>query len=260
MNLCGSLRGGCTGHGWLNAACGRWGLACMGCLVGGGLVWQLHQRDIELHRQVAQEVARLEQQLAALPVSKTAQIPLPFPADFPDKLASLPRGDEPAPVWTALHQGLARQGLQWLSLRPVAPTAKPEASVRWPSHAVVVRVKGRFEDWVKAWETLADIGVLCSIDKISIAATAVPAEVQIDAVLRVWMRPIGMPESPHGGDCMAAVCPICSRPRFKETHRRKMAAVICTGLHRASCTSCTGRVSFKRWRRIEPVAWHRGGI
>lgn len=195
----------------------RWGLACMGCLVGGGLVWQVHQHDFELHSQVAQEVARLEQQLAALPASQTAQIPLPFPADFPGKLASLPRGDEPAPVWTALHQALAQQGLQWLSMRPVAPTAKPEASVRWPSHAVVVRVKGRFEDWVKAWETLADIGVLCSIDKISVAATAVPAEVQIDAVLRVWMRPIGMPESPQGGGAwqlfaQSAADPASKRP------------------------------------------------
>ncbi len=199
----------------------RWGLACMGCLVGGGLVWQVHQHDFELHSQVAQEVARLEQQLAALPASQTAQIPLPFPADFPGKLASLPRGDEPAPVWTALHQALAQQGLQWLSLRPVAPTAKPEASVRWPSQAVVVRVKGRFEDWVKAWETLAEIGVLCSIDKISVAATAMPAEVQIDAVLRVWMRPVGMRESPQGGTAWQLFAQSAADPASKSPTAEK---------------------------------------
>ena len=177
----------------------RWGFACMGCLVGGGLVWQLHQHDVQLHMQVAQEVARLEQQLAASPAIQASQALLPFPADFPDKLGRLPGGDEPASIWTALHQALAGQGLQWLSLRPVPQTAKPEASAQWPSQAVVVRVKGRFEDWVRAWETLAETGVLCSIDKISVAATAVPAEVQIDAVLRVWMRPIGMLVTPQAG-------------------------------------------------------------
>jgi Tfp pilus assembly protein PilP len=195
----------------------RWGLACMGCLVGSVLVLQLHQHEMDMHRQVAQEVARLELQLAALPASQTGQTLLPFPAEFTDKLASLPEGDEPAPIWTALHQALERQGLQWLSLRPVPPTAKPEASVRWPSHAVVVRVKGRFEDWVKAWETLAEIGVLCSIDKIGIAATAVPAEVQIDVILRVWMRPIGMRESPQAGGAwqmfaQSSVDPASKRP------------------------------------------------
>jgi hypothetical protein len=177
----------------------RWGWACMGCLVGGGLVWQLNQHEMELHSQVAQDVVRLEQQLAALPASQASPTLLPFPADFPDMLASLPGGEEPAPIWTALHQALAAQGLQWLSLRPVPQPAKPDASVRWHGHAVVVRVKGRFEDWVRAWDALAETGVLCSIDKISIAATAVPAEVQVDAVLRVWMRPIGTIESPQAG-------------------------------------------------------------
>lgn len=199
----------------------RWGLACMGCLVGSVLVLQLHQHEMDMHRQVAQEVARLELQLAALPASQTGQTLLPFPAEFTDKLASLPEGDEPAPIWTALHQALERQGLQWLSLRPVPPTAKPEASVRWPSHAVVVRVKGRFEDWVKAWETLAEIGVLCSIDKISVAATAVPAEVQIDAVLRVWMRPVGMRESPQGGGAWQLFAQSAADPASKSPTAEK---------------------------------------
>lgn len=177
----------------------RWGYACLGCLVGGGLVWQMQQPKIEMHRQVAQEVVRLTQQLAALPASPASQTVQLFPADFPDKLASLPGVDQPAPIWNDLHQALAGHGLQWLSMRPVPQTVKPEAADRWPSHAVVVRFKGRFEDWVKAWETLAEMEVLCSIDKISVAATAVPAEVQIDAVLRVWMRPITMRETPQAG-------------------------------------------------------------
>lgn len=177
----------------------RWGYACLGALVGGGLVWQAHEQDIESHLKVEQEVARLEQLLAALPASQTSPTVQPFPADFPVKLASLPGLDQAAPLWNDLHQAFAGQGLQWLFMRPVPPTVKPEAADRWPSQALVVRLKGRFEDWVQAWETLAEMAVLCSIDKISVAATAVPAEVQIDAVLRVWMRPVTLRESPQTG-------------------------------------------------------------
>lgn len=177
----------------------RWGYACLGALVGGGLVWQAHQQDMEAHLHVEQEVARLEQLLAALPASQVSPTVQLFPADFPDKLASLPGVDQAAPLWNDLHQAFAGQGLQWLSMRPVPPAVKPEAADRWPSQALVVRLKGRFEDWVRAWETLAEMEVLCSIDKISFAATAVPAEVQMDAVLRVWMRPVTLRESPQTG-------------------------------------------------------------
>lgn len=177
----------------------RWGYACLGALVGGGLVWQAHQQDMEAHLHVEQEVARLEQLLAALPASQVSPTVQPFPADFPDKLASLPGVDQAAPLWNDLHQAFAGQGLQWLSMRPVPPAVKSEAADRWPSQALVVRLKGRFEDWVQAWETLAEMEVLCSIDKISFAATAVPAEVQMDAVLRVWMRPVTLRESPQTG-------------------------------------------------------------
>ena len=175
----------------------RWRYACLGALLGGALVWQAHQQDIEKHLQAEQEVARLAQLLAALPVRQASPAVQPFPVDFLDKLASLPGVDQAAPMWNDVHQAFATQGLQWLSMRPVPPTAKPEAADRWPSLAVVVRLKGRFEDWVQAWETLADMAVPCSIDKISVAATAVPAEVQIDAVLRVWMRPVRLRESPQ---------------------------------------------------------------
>jgi hypothetical protein len=52
-----------------------------------------------------------------------------------------------------------------------------------------MRLQGRFEDWTRAWMACTEKGPLCTIDRISVVALAQAAEVQIDVVMRIWMRP-----------------------------------------------------------------------
>jgi len=56
------------------------------------------------------------------------------------------------------------------------------------SHAAAWRVLGRFDDWVRVWAACAESGPVCALDRINVVATQQPGEVQIDAVMRVWMR------------------------------------------------------------------------
>ena len=186
----------------------RWGVALAGFAVGAGGVGLMLPPVLDQQARVKQDLTQLQQQLAARPVPPVMpavpQVPL-FPSDFPHRLASLPGPLQLGQVWTDVHQALARQGLQWLLLRPLPnpiahtntppPPPIPPAQIHpLPSQALLVRVLGRFEDWASAWEALADSGVWCSIDKISMVATATPGEVQIEAVLRVWMQPLDIAE------------------------------------------------------------------
>lgn len=200
----------------------RWGVALAGFAVGAGGVGLMLPPVLDQQARVKQDLMQLQQQLAARPVPPVMpavpQVPL-FPSDFRHRLASLPGPLQLGQVWTDVHQALARQGLQWLLMRPLQnPVAHTSTNTNTntnspippvqvhplPSQALLVRVLGRFEDWASAWEALADSGVWCSIDKISMVATATPGEVQIEAVLRVWMRPLDIAEPPQAATAWRA--------------------------------------------------------
>lgn len=172
---------------WVERWLRRWGFAVWGFMLGLCVVVLADPQVGEDHAQAAQMVASLQQSLAEQ--SQVAVKPeKALSHEAKNLLASLPgqarRGDMGAD-WQRL---LATQGVRLQSLRPLPPNAAEGGHGVLPSQAVALRVLGRFEDWAKVWAACAATGPVCSLDRISVAATANPGEVQIDAVLRVWMR------------------------------------------------------------------------
>lgn len=176
----------------------RWVHALTGGSLGLGMVWLAQPEVRESHAQVEQAVATLSQQLTALSVTAATSPPRAMPGDLQGRMASLPAVAAQGQIWTEWQQVLAAHGLRLQSLRPLAaePAALP-ASVSGsaaqraslPHQAAALRVQGRFEDWTRAWTACAETGPVCSIDRISVVALPQMAEVQIDVVLRIWMRP-----------------------------------------------------------------------
>ncbi len=164
-----------------------WGFAISGWVVGFSGVWLVQMQVSEDHAHVAQTVEQLQQQLAALPQSLLDDPTKSISIDGKAVLASLPGQAQQGQIWVNLQQVLAKGGLSLLSLRPLPPTLAVGSGL--PSQTVAVRVLGRFDDWANVWGAFTQAGTVCTIDRISISATANPAEVQIDAVLRIWLRP-----------------------------------------------------------------------
>ena len=167
----------------------RWGFAITGWVVGLSGVWLAQAQVSEDHANVAQAVAQLHQQLATLPAGLSGNPDKPLPADQQNMLMSLPVQARQGQIWVDLQQALTGGGLSLQSLRPLPPSLAAGSNAGLPSQAVAVRLLGRFEDWSHVWAAFTQAGPVCSIDRISVAATAHPEEVQIDAVLRVWLRP-----------------------------------------------------------------------
>jgi Tfp pilus assembly protein PilO len=167
----------------------RWGFAISGWVVGLSGVWLAQTRVSEDHASALQAVERLHQQLAALPAGLSASPEKPLATEQQNMLKSLPVQARQGQIWVDLQQALTAGGLNLLSLRPLPPSLAQASAARLPSQVVAVRLSGRFEDWSRVWAAFTQAGPVCSIDRISLAATAHPEEVQIDAVLRVWLRP-----------------------------------------------------------------------
>lgn len=167
----------------------RWGFAISGCVVGFAAVGLAQVQLSEDHARTAQAVAQLHQQLAALPDGVPDGSVKSLSIDEQGLLGSLPGSTRQAQIWVDLQQILAQRGLSLVSLRPLPLTLAKASPVGLSSQAVALRVQGRFEDWSRVWAELAHAGPVCSIERLSIAATTRPAEVQIDAVLRLWLRP-----------------------------------------------------------------------
>ena len=167
----------------------RWGFAVSGWVVGLSGVWLAQTQVSEDHASALQAVERLHQQLAALPAGLSTSPEKPFATEQQNMLTSLPVQARQGQIWVDLQQVLTAGGLNLLSLRPLPPTLAQASAARLPSQAVAVRLLGRFEDWSRVWAVFTQAGPVCSIDRISMAATAHPEEVQIDAVLRLWLRP-----------------------------------------------------------------------
>lgn len=167
----------------------RWGFALSGLVFGFWGVGLARLQVSEDHARVAQEVALLHQQLAALPAGVSGPPAKALSPHQQNMLASLPGEDRQGQIWADLQAALTGHGFRLLSLRPLPPSRADAAGGRLPSQAVAVRLLGHFEDWSGVWSGLTQVGPVCSLDRVSMVATANPAEVQIDAVLRIWIRP-----------------------------------------------------------------------
>jgi hypothetical protein len=173
-----------------------WGLGS--AVLGLCAVVLVHLDVTDAYFQADESVERLRQQTTALAP------PTPLKAEDAehaqrDALARLPGQAQPSRIWLDLQQALSQQGLRVMALRPVSPQVQrftpgrsaPAASAAppVPSQAVALRVIGPFVRWTQAWAAFTEAGPVWSIDRISIVAQSDRQDVQIDAVLRVWMRP-----------------------------------------------------------------------
>ncbi|PUE11670.1 hypothetical protein B9Z51_05185 [Limnohabitans sp. T6-5] len=182
------------GARWLR----RWAWGLGSALLGACAVVWGHSDVTDAYAQADQALKGTRQQLAALPP------PAPLKAqdaelEQRDVLARLPGQAQSGRIWQDLQQTLSQHGLRVLALRPLvselprklpgraAPLADKVSPV--PSQAVALRLIAPFERWVQAWAAFADAGPVWSVDNLSIVALPEASEVQIDAVLRVWMRP-----------------------------------------------------------------------
>lgn len=176
----------------------RWVYALTGCSLGLALVWLAQPEVHEDLAQAEQAVTVLAQQLAAVPVAAATPPAQAMPSGVKGRLASLPAVTQQGQIWTDWQQFLAAHGLRLQSLRPLASESVVSSAsasggaaqpASLPHQAAALRVQGRFEDWTRAWAACAETGPVCSLDRISVAALPQAAEVQIDVVLRIWMRP-----------------------------------------------------------------------
>ena len=173
-----------------------WGLGS--AVLGACVVLLLHLDVTDAYFQADESVERLRQQTVALAP------PTPLKAEDAehaqrDTLARLPGQAQPSRIWLDLQQALSQQGLRVVALRPVNPQVQritpgrsaPAASAAppVPSQSVALRVIGPFARWTQTWAAFTEAGPVWTIDRISIVAQPDSQDVQIDAVLRVWMRP-----------------------------------------------------------------------
>jgi len=174
----------------------RWGFALAGLAFGLGAMWLVRSEVSEKYASAVQAVASLEQRLAGMPSGASSQTPSKGPSMTDKSMTTaqglwsgLPVWAPSENVWTLWQKVLAAQGLRLQFLQPMPPSASEGLSSTLVSHVAAWRVLGRFDDWTRVWAACAESGPVCAIERIQIVATEKPAEVQIDAVMRVWMRP-----------------------------------------------------------------------
>lgn len=168
----------------------RWVYAGMGAALGVTLVWVLQAEALE-------EVWRTEQALdtwRAQVVERPQARPSGTPAvarlsteQATQMLDHLPGQSAQARLWPALQQVFARRHVQLLSLRPV----QERLAAPLPSQAMAWRLQARFGDWAQAWADMNEGVPVWTIDRMRISPRTPPQavpEVEIDVVLRVWLR------------------------------------------------------------------------
>ncbi|PIT74093.1 hypothetical protein [Limnohabitans sp. G3-2] len=180
----------------------RWGYAFAGWALGLGGMWLAQPEVGESYASALQAHARLAQQLADLRPSAAGATPEKVAATDVDSgpqaqrlFSQLPVSTRPDNLWAAWQQILATHDLRLVFLQPMpsnGPVGRGDAGV---SHAAAWRVVGRFDDWVRVWAACAESGPVCALERISVVATPQPGEVQMDAVMRVWMRSAEGPPS-----------------------------------------------------------------
>ncbi len=230
----------------------RWAYALTACCLGLLLVVLAQPEVRENHAQAEQTVARLTQQLTAFAVAGTKPPSHAPTSDVQGRLARLPAVTQQGQIWTDWQQVVAAHGLRLQSLRPLpaesavmAKSSKGSDGQRSGlSHqAAALRLQGRFEDWSRAWSACAETGPLCTIDRISVTPVEQAAEVQIDVVMRLWMRPIegGVMTEPKRGEAGAGGQPRQSTWTLPSSvHARPRGGPVLFAVHAAAAGSLTG--------------------
>jgi Tfp pilus assembly protein PilP len=173
----------------------RWGYAFAGFALGlSGM--QLAQPEVgEAYASALQAQTRSVQQWVDTASTAPAQVPEKVAsttgqavAQAKRLLSQLPVSTRSETLWTTWQQILAANDLRLQFLQPVPSVIIEGRGNALVSHAAAWRVLGRFEDWARVWEACAESGPVCAIERISVVASNQPGDVQIDAVMRVWMR------------------------------------------------------------------------
>jgi len=99
-------------------------------------------------------------------------------------LAHLPGSSSRSLLWPALQQSFERHHLVLLSLQPVSDAV----AAPLPSQAVALRLRGRFDDWGRAWADLSEGVPVWTMERVRITPQAHAPWVDIDVLLRVWLR------------------------------------------------------------------------
>jgi hypothetical protein len=165
----------------------RWIYAATAFAAGVAGVWLAHADALDEFWRSEQTLVALRRQVATAPAA-SAVTPQPGAVmnvlTLVQVLDHLPGLSAQARLWPSLQQTLARQRLQLLSFRPVEdPMAAP-----LPSQAVALRLRGRFEDWVRAWSAMSEGVPVWSMERVHIHPQADSTAVEIDVLLRVWLR------------------------------------------------------------------------
>lgn len=165
----------------------RWIYACSAFAVGAAGVWLAHADVLDGFWHNAQSLEALRRQVASTPVALTSA---PASAD-PQQVAArlkvldhLPGLSAQERLWPTLQQTLARQHLQLLSFRPVDEAM----AAPLPSLAVALRLRGHFDDWVRAWAGMSEGMPVWSMERVHIHPLADSSVVEVDVLLRVWLR------------------------------------------------------------------------
>jgi hypothetical protein len=157
----------------------RWVFALTGLGVGLTGGWWLLLDRLHDYGHALQALQDVQQQLMALPQPRAVAAPVQ-----PEALARLPVLGQQAATWLALQQVLALHRVSVLSLRPLQDLR----TAPLPHQGVALRLQARFGDWVAAWLSLNHAGPVWAIERIRITPMAAGDALEIEAVLRVWMR------------------------------------------------------------------------
>jgi hypothetical protein len=131
--------------------------------------------------QTKYEVHTLQAQVAAAPQRH------PATEEFvaADVILRLPTPEEQGQMWTILKNALAKHRVQLISMKPVTePWPAP-----LPSHAMVMRLQARFENWAGLWAALVHMGPVWSMDRLRVVPSSGMEGVDIEVVWRIWAQP-----------------------------------------------------------------------
>lgn len=159
-------------------------------------MWLARPEVSEAYASALRAEARLAQPLAAVPSDAPGQASAKESATGSLSVAqaqrlwsALPVSTRSETLWATWQQALAAQGLRLQFLQPMLSSAAGGSNGALVSHVAAWRVLGRFDDWARVWATCAESGPICAIERFHVVATDKPGIVQMDAVMRVWMRP-----------------------------------------------------------------------
>lgn len=162
---------------------------------GMALVWWGWPLDTEALQALREEVTQLELQLSGLQQKLQEK-----PASGIRIRQELPMPDEPDlseadTAWSWLQQRMQAHGLQVQALQPKVVSADKGL----PQQAVVMRLQGRWQDWIALEEALQVHAPWWVIDQWLVAPATAPAgdvrTVRIELQARLGLRPSALPSA-----------------------------------------------------------------